>query len=87
MRSTAAATARSASADETANGFSTKQCLPASSTRTASSAWVGTGVASTIRTPGQLFADYCASVQVEDARVAALFGQLHDEVSAAGSVG
>ena len=40
-----------------------------------------------IRTPGQLFADYCASVQVQDARVAALFGQLHDEVTAAGSAG
>jgi exonuclease SbcD len=45
------------------------------------------GVASTIRTPGQLFADYCAAVYVEDARVAALFGQLHDEVTAAGSAG
>jgi exonuclease SbcD len=46
-------------------------------------------VASAIRTPGQLFADYCASeqVQVKDARVAALFGQLHDEVTAAGGVG
>ena len=40
-----------------------------------------------MRTPGQLFADYCASVQVQDARVATLFGQLHDEVTAAGSVG
>jgi DNA repair protein SbcD/Mre11 len=38
--------------------------------------------ASTIRTPGQLFADYCGSVRVEDARVAALFGELHDEVTA-----
>jgi DNA repair protein SbcD/Mre11 len=46
-------------------------------------------MASTIRTPGQLFADYCASaqVQVADARVAALFAQLHDEVTAAGSAG
>ena len=33
--------------DVCASGFSTKQCLPASSTRTASSAWVGTGVART----------------------------------------
>ena len=40
-----------------------------------------------MRTPGQLFADYCASVQVQDARVATLFGQLHDEVTAAGSAG
>jgi len=39
--------------------------------------------ASVLRTPGQLFADYCAFSQVEDARVAALFGQLHDEVTAA----
>jgi exonuclease SbcD len=38
-----------------------------------------------IRTPAQLFADYCASAQVEDARVAALFGQLHDEVTATGA--
>ena len=30
-----------------ASGFSTKQCLPASRTRTACSAWPGTGVAST----------------------------------------
>jgi hypothetical protein len=36
-----------------------------------------------------LFADYCASaqVQVQDARVAALFAHLHDEVTAAGSAG
>ena len=47
------------------------------------------GVADALRTPGQLFADYCASeqVQVADARVAALFAQLHDEVTAAGSAG
>jgi exonuclease SbcD len=38
-----------------------------------------------IRTPDQLFADYCASEQVQDARVAALFGQLHDEVTATGA--
>jgi len=38
-----------------------------------------------IRSPGQLFADYCASVQVEDTRVAALFGELYDEVTAAGN--
>jgi exonuclease SbcD len=44
-------------------------------------------VASALRTPGQLFAEYCASAQVEDTRVAALFGQLHDEVTAAGSAG
>ena len=37
------------------------------------------------RSPGQLFADYCASEQVEDARVAALFGELYDEVTAAGN--
>jgi DNA repair protein SbcD/Mre11 len=39
--------------------------------------------AHTARSPGQLFADYCASVQVEDTRVAALFGELYDEVTAA----
>ena len=39
----------------------------------------GSGVA---RTPGQLFADYCASVAVADARVAALFSELHAEVTA-----
>jgi hypothetical protein len=44
-------------------------------------------VANMMLTPGQLFADYCASEQVQDARVAALFGQLHDEVTAAGGVG
>jgi DNA repair protein SbcD/Mre11 len=35
------------------------------------------------RSPGQLFADYCASERVEDARVAALFGELYDEATAA----
>jgi exonuclease SbcD len=38
------------------------------------------------RTPGQLFADYCATRNVEDPRVAALFGELHDEVTAAADV-
>jgi DNA repair protein SbcD/Mre11 len=33
-------------------------------------------------TPGQLFADYCASVAVADAKVAALFSALHEEVTA-----
>jgi exonuclease SbcD len=42
-------------------------------------------VVNAIRTPEQLFADYCASAQIDDARVAALFGQLHDEVTATGS--
>ena len=32
------------------------------------------------KTPGQLFADYCAAENVADARVAALFAELHDEV-------
>jgi DNA repair protein SbcD/Mre11 len=43
--------------------------------------------ANVIRTPDQLFADYCASeaVQVRDPRVAALFGELHDEVTASGA--
>ncbi len=35
------------------------------------------------RSPGQLFADYCASERVEDARVAALFGELYDEATTA----
>ncbi len=39
------------------------------------------------RTPGQLFAEYCTSVHVEDARVAGLFADLHDEVTAAGTAG
>ena len=39
------------------------------------------------RSPGQLFADYCASVQVQDTRVAALFGELYDEVTAAANAG
>jgi exonuclease SbcD len=38
--------------------------------------------ASGTRTPGQLFADYCATREVSDPRVAALFGELHDEVTA-----
>ena len=33
------------------------------------------------RTPAQLFADYCATRDVSDQRVAALFGELHDEVT------
>jgi exonuclease SbcD len=33
------------------------------------------------RTPGQLFADYCASANVDDERVATLFDQLHDQVT------
>jgi exonuclease SbcD len=41
------------------------------------------GEARTARTPGQLFADYCATRDVSDPRVAALFGELHDEVTAA----
>ncbi|MGH3191437.1 MAG: exonuclease SbcCD subunit D [Streptosporangiaceae bacterium] len=39
------------------------------------------------RSPGQLFGDYCASVPVEDTRVAGLFGELYDEVTAAGNAG
>jgi DNA repair protein SbcD/Mre11 len=40
-----------------------------------------------MRTPDELFADYCAAEQVQDARVAALFGELHDQVTAAGADG
>jgi len=41
------------------------------------------GEARTARTPAQLFAEYCATRDVSDQRVAALFGELHDEVTAA----
>jgi DNA repair protein SbcD/Mre11 len=41
--------------------------------------------ASLIRTPAELFADFCAAEQVQDARVAALFARLHDEVTASAS--
>src|SRR6185437_918504 len=34
------------------------------------------------RTPAELFADYCATRDVSDPRVAALFGELHAEVTA-----
>jgi exonuclease SbcD len=37
------------------------------------------------RTPGQLFAEYCESRQVADARVMSLFSKLHDEVTAVGA--
>ena len=40
--------------------------------------------ASGTRTPAQLFADYCGARDVSDPRVAALFGELHDEVTAGG---
>jgi exonuclease SbcD len=39
--------------------------------------------ADVMRTPGQLFADYCAAVSVADSRVAKLFADLHDEVISA----
>ncbi len=39
-------------------------------------------LAAAIRTPDQLFADYCAAERVADPRVAALFTELHDEVTA-----
>jgi exonuclease SbcD len=45
----------------------------------------GTGEPRTARSPGQLFADYCAAREVSDPRVAALFGELHDEVTAGGA--
>ncbi len=46
-------------------------------------------MADVIRTPDQLFADYCASLDdpVRDDRVSALFAELHDEVTAAGARG
>ena len=39
------------------------------------------------RTPAQLFEEYCASMQVADPRVTALFGELHDEITSAGNAG
>jgi exonuclease SbcD len=36
------------------------------------------------RTPAQLFADYCATRQVSDQKLTALFAELHDEVTTAG---
>jgi DNA repair protein SbcD/Mre11 len=44
------------------------------------------GEARIARTPAQLFADYCATRGVSDPKVAALFGELHDEVTANGPV-
>jgi exonuclease SbcD len=41
-------------------------------------------MSSAMRTPDQLFSDYCAAEQVRDERVAALFARLHEEVTAAG---
>jgi DNA repair protein SbcD/Mre11 len=41
----------------------------------------GTGGVRIARTPAQLFADYCATRDVSDPKVAALFGALHDEVT------
>jgi DNA repair protein SbcD/Mre11 len=48
---------------------------------------IGPTVPSVIRTPDELFADYCASLDspVRDERVSALFAELHDEVTAAGA--
>jgi exonuclease SbcD len=43
------------------------------------------GEARIARTPAQLFADYCATRDVSDPKVAALFGELHDEVTATGT--
>ena len=43
---------------------------------------VSPGESRTARTPGQLFADYCATRDVSDPRVATLFRELHDEVTA-----
>jgi exonuclease SbcD len=37
-----------------------------------------------LRSPSQLFEEYCATRNVNDQRVAALFAQLHDEVTAIG---
>lgn len=39
------------------------------------------------RTPGELFAQFCAETAVDDPRVTALFATLHDEVTSAGPAG
>jgi len=39
------------------------------------------------RSPGELFAEYCTSVGVVDARVQTLFQQLHDKITLSGSSG
>jgi DNA repair protein SbcD/Mre11 len=44
-------------------------------------------IGSMMRTPEQLFADYCAGQNVQDERVAKLFTQLHEEVTAVGNEG
>jgi exonuclease SbcD len=36
------------------------------------------------RSPGELFAEYCASKGVADDRVQALFAQLHDRITSTG---
>jgi exonuclease SbcD len=46
----------------------------------------GSGEPRTARTPGQLFADYCATRDVSDPRVATLFRELHDEVTTTDAV-
>jgi exonuclease SbcD len=46
----------------------------------------GSGEPRTARTPGQLFADYCATRAVSDPRVATLFRELHDEVTTTDAV-
>jgi exonuclease SbcD len=43
--------------------------------------------ADVMKTPGQLFADYCAAVSVADSRVAKLFAEVHDEVVSAETAG
>ncbi|MGW4888151.1 exonuclease SbcCD subunit D [Streptomyces murinus] len=44
-------------------------------------ATAGIGVHQPVRTPAQLFADYCHSVGVSDDRVTDLFNQLHDDLT------
>ena len=60
------------SAAVSASGFSTKQCLPASNTRVASSACVGTGVATTTasrRWVGQQVLDFCGETRARELRL------------------
>jgi exonuclease SbcD len=43
-----------------------------------------TGTPGVERTPGELFAEYCAGRSIVDPRVAALFARLHDRVCGGG---
>ena len=73
--------------DGAANSGSIRTSRAFGSTAAVSSRPGRADTAGLIRTPGELFADYCAAqpVPVRDERVAALFARLHDEVTASAS--